>query len=40
MRAYSPAAQVALLGWLTDTLLEEPNPERAAMLWTMKKGES
>jgi hypothetical protein len=39
MRECSPAAQVGLLGWLSDTLRQNPEPERAVLLWSMKKGE-
>jgi hypothetical protein len=39
MREYSPAAKIGLLGWLSDTFRENPDPERAVLLWSMKKGE-
>lgn len=38
MREYSPAAQVGLLGWLNSVVQQNPNPQQATMLWTMKKG--
>jgi hypothetical protein len=39
MREYSAAAQMGLLGWLNDVLRENPNPQQATMLWTLKKGQ-
>lgn len=39
MREWSPAAQVALLKWLSYVVQENPNPSNMIELWRVRKGE-
>jgi len=39
MREWSPAAQEAMLKWLSDVSHEHPNPTNEIELWRVRKGE-